>query len=136
MKKRNARRDRREFKRIKSKCVIFCKVDSPAKAALTIKSREFNGVMIDLGEGGIGFYTMDKIPTSILTSNKFVMIDEKKAARKIPLRLIETQGRTCYSINWGQDAFRTGLQFTKISATDRSFIRKLQKLKERKTRKH
>jgi len=89
-------------------------------------NRTFNGIMLDFSQDGLAFLTRHKVPGAATVSNKFILIDDLKAQQVDRFRPIEADGQVCYHLGVKRGLFRVGLRFTRLSASDRDFIKKLQ----------
>jgi c-di-GMP-binding flagellar brake protein YcgR len=125
MDNQNPNNERRKFKRVKRECIVMHKIASSVKTRTSLANKEFNGIMLDLCEGGMAFLTHHKIPKFTLVRNKFILINDTTANLVDRLRPIEAKGKVRYNLCGERRMYRVGLRFTHISNEDRSFINKL-----------
>ncbi|MFB3919981.1 MAG: PilZ domain-containing protein [Candidatus Velamenicoccus archaeovorus] len=125
--------ERRKFRRVKQGYVLMYKMASGVKTRALPVEAAYNGMMLDLSEGGMAFLTHQKIPLSTCITNKFILVNELMTQQDNRFRPIEAEGKVCYHLCGQRGMYRVGLQFTRLSDDDRGFIKNMRNCGERKT---
>jgi len=126
--------EKRKYKRVNVSFTVVYEVNSPLSVRMKVNNREVNAIALDLSEGGIAVLTSYDIPKSTQVKVKFIIFNEDALSTKERSRWIEVKGEVRYGCSTKENAFRVGICFMDISASDRAFIAEFVRMLIRKGR--
>ena len=119
--------ERREFRRLQVNFIATYRVDKPWQVLTKVGAKEFDAIMLDLGEGGAGILTHNEIPVATTLSIKFTL-SNPYTFRDRQTRPISVIGDVCYVKLLKKSERRLGVNFTNIAKDDRIAIANLVKM--------
>lgn len=118
----NSVRERRQYKRVRMGTLFTYQVEKPLSLRKAIGSdKEVNALMLDLGEGGIGFLTEYSMSADAILFIKFILIYYNGEGKE-KVKSIEAIGKTKYDVLVDKNERRIGVSFTYINEEDRKII--------------
>jgi c-di-GMP-binding flagellar brake protein YcgR len=118
--------ERRKFRRVKASSIINLRVFSMPEADTQFSSLTFDGIMIDICEGGLGFLTDQSLPPQSTITARFTLFTDYPLIKEHS-RVIEPRGEIRYAKKIEERSYRLGVSFMNIPGDDRSYIANLVK---------
>ena len=102
--------------------IVTYRLRSPFDVDLTVGSREYAAVAMDVSEGGLGVDVGQAIPVGTQAHLKFKMVNEVSATEHNRQHMFSLDGESRYCRPMSEKSYRVGIVFKNISAEESSFI--------------
>jgi c-di-GMP-binding flagellar brake protein YcgR len=113
--------ERRRFKRLKVDFSVTYLVRQPPEVLMRVGGKEIETVMLDLSEEGMAIKTGTDIPLETDLAMSFMLVYAYKTYENV-MQDMKIEGRVVNRVKLGNNEFRLGIHFTKISDHDRNMI--------------
>ena len=124
----NGYQERRRFKRLKAKFIVYFKVDKSLEGCITFEDKETNALMIDIGEGGVAITTNYDIPVSTTLSIEFTLMNNNAYIENDRTAVIKVAGKVGNGGSINEKERRLGIIFLDIREAEKEAIANLVKM--------
>lgn len=114
--------ERRQFKRVDDLMIVTYRLRAPLEVSVRAGDRDFDAIMLDISEGGLGIDSKFEIPVGSEARLKFTIRNEITPLEHQRKRSIEVDGESRYCRPTLERSFRVGILFKGLSDGDRSCI--------------
>ncbi|MFH0838874.1 MAG: PilZ domain-containing protein [Candidatus Omnitrophota bacterium] len=115
-------KERRQFERIEVSFIVVYKVNTPLVVRIKVGDKWFDGIALDLSEGGMAILTNHELPSKTLVTVKFILINDRAISSAYKYRAMETEAEVCYARLTKGRGYRIGIRFTNAGEEERTFI--------------
>lgn len=112
--------DRRFHKRLEFNIAVTYRIAHPLIARIVIGDMEVASTMLNLSHGGMAIITQYNIPEWTKLDLKFRLTRMDKEGNITFYDPVEILGEVCSNIYMGNDTYRLGVCFTKVSAKNKA----------------
>lgn len=113
--------ERRQHIREKAHFMIRYRIVHPPEVVMELGQGEFEGVMLDISEGGMALVMTDSVPKGTQVKLKWTLIDPHASAED-RIRDFEVAGEVRHCVRLREDEVRLGIAFVGIEEGDRKAI--------------
>lgn len=107
--------ERRNSKRVRMNCTVIYRTNEPPVSRFTMKGRDIEAKMIDIGQGGMAMVTNLDIPVSTVLSMRFALVNVDKEIVKFSGPL-QVTGEVRSNAPLEKNEHRLGIYFKKVKS--------------------